>query len=117
MLLSTPSPAAWCSRSSRREKQLGSTPPSIGMRARECSIGLNALGTEGRTPCGQGVDFAVPATVWKTCGMPSLDIPQVYHTNPPPAHTAPERASVETAGLFFNNKFLFFLIEKEVKAS
>ena len=26
-------------------------------------------GAEGRTPYGQGVDFAVPANVWKTRGM------------------------------------------------
>jgi len=62
------------------------------------------------------VDFAVPATVWKTRGMPSLDMPRVYHTNPPPAHTAPEVNLAETVGLFFNNNFSHFLpIEKEVK--
>ncbi len=87
------------------------------MHVRECSMPLDSSGTECRTPCGQGVDFAVPATVWKTCGMPSLDIPQVYHTNPPPAHTAPELVWVETAGLFSTTSFYFLTIEKEVKAS
>ena len=77
-----------------------------------------SLGAEGRTPCGQGVDFAVPANVGKTCAMPSLDIPQVYPTNPPPAHTAPEQGLVETVGLFSTTNFFQFLpIEKEVKTS
>ena len=64
-----------------------------------------SLGSEGRTPCGQGVDFAVPANVGKTRGLPSLDIPPVYPTNPPPEHTAPEVTLVETVGLFSTTIF------------
>ena len=75
------------------------------------------LSAEGRTPCGQGVDFAVPANVGKTRGLPSLDIPPVYPTNPPPDHTAPEVTLVETVGLFSTTIFQFLAIEKEVKMS
>ena len=43
----------------------------------------------GRSPCGQPVDFAVPASVWKTRGMFVSHSPPVIPTHPPPAHTAP----------------------------
>jgi len=80
-----------------RKGQLGSAPPGSAACALDNDM---SRGTEGRTACGQGVDFAVPANVWKPCGMPSLDSPQGYHTNPPPDHTAPEAGLVETVELF-----------------
>jgi hypothetical protein len=48
--------------------------------------------------------------------MPSLDIPQIAHTNPPPAHTPPGRVEVNPDRFSITNRFFDFKKKEKTPA-